>query len=312
MANELPHTAPMVKIAVQTYSLYQECSTDLPGTLQALSRMGFSSVEPPLEPFATPEGMPNNGRTNRLWSRGMLKTAAGLLPELGMEVASVHIGVNFGYYALPLDMIRENILSLHDTYGITDFVANGAFRTRERTLHWAALAQRISDAIRPYGCRILYHNHDDEFQKVDDRGEAVEAIDLFLRSTSEEVLLQVDVGWAALATDTPQFLRKNANRVGSLHLKDFYPGYQRYARTEMPAELFAPIGQGVVPIKEVISMLDQFPNFGGTVIIDQDKSNAILSDLEVGYQNFVHMLSYRKDDKSGMSYASNSSRVMME
>lgn len=280
----------MVKIAAQTYSLYQECSTDLCGTLQTLHQIGFQSIEPPLKPFITLDRMPNDG-AEHLWSPETLETAYDLLQKLKMEIASVHIGVNFGWYALPIDVIQKNILLLHNTYGITDFVVSGAFSTVEKTIHWANLTQKISDAICDHGCRLLYHNHDDEFQKIDNRGEITEAIEMFLQLTSEDVLLQVDVGWAAIVTDATKFMQKYANRVGSIHLKDFYDGYQQYTRAEMPIEMFAPIGQGVIPIKEVISMLNCFSNFGGTVIIDQDQSTMILQDMDIGYRNITRTLS---------------------
>ncbi len=58
---------------------------------------------------------------------------------------------------------------------------------------------------------------------------------------------------------------------------------------------FAPIGDSIILIREVTSMLDQFPDFGGTIIIDQDKSNAVFRDMEIGYNNLVHKLPGRKD-----------------
>ena len=190
-----------------------------------------------------------------------------------------------------MEVIRDHILSLHDTFGITDFVSSGVFKTTEMVRHWAELAQKISDVIRPWGCRMLYHNHNEEFQPLDGREGDEDAMELFLKETSDDVLLQVDIGWAGMETDVPAFLRKHPDRVGSIHLKDFYPGFRQYSREEMPTEMFAPIGEGVIPTREVLSMLDSFPHFGGTVIIDQDKSGNNLRDLEIGYRNILRMLS---------------------
>ena len=138
-------------------------------------------------------------------------------------------------------------------------------------------------------------NHNDEFQTLDGCDGNSDAMELFLELTGDDVLLQVDIGWAAMETDVLAFLRKYANRVGSIHLKDFYPGYQQYKREEMPTEMFAPIGEGVIPTKEVLSMLDSFPNFGGTVIIDQDRSSDNLRDMEIGYRNIRRMLSNQEE-----------------
>ena len=153
--------------------------------------------------------------------------------------------------------------------------------------------RRISDAIVPHGCRIVYHNHDDEFKQIRFRGKTVEAMEAFLTLTSPDVLLQVDIGWAGLAGDEVAIIKRYADRIMSIHLKDFYPAYKtgNYTRKNMPAEAFAPVGDGVIRTKEVLSLLDTLPHFAGTVVIDQDEcGGSMLEALEDGCKNVRSIL----------------------
>ncbi len=59
----------------------------------------------------------------------------------------------------------------------------------------------------------------------------------------------------------------------------------------MGPEQFAPIGEGAVRHAEVIAMRDRFPNFDGSVIIDQDKyTGEMLDALRTGFENVKHWI----------------------
>ena len=171
-------------------------------------------------------------------------------------------------------------------------MVSGPFSIPGEARHWASLTRKISNEVHPHGCTILYHNHDDEFRKVRYKSETVSAMDVFLEQTSPDVLLQVDIGWAGLVEDERQLLRRYAGRIASLHLKDFYPAYMTgYNRKTMPAEAFAPIGEGAIHTQEALTLVDEFPHFAGTVIIDQDHTRGdMLAALETGCGNIRRML----------------------
>lgn len=277
----------MIKIATQTFGLKKELTADLTGTIEKLHEAGFDAIEPYIL-FSEKQG--NNAKN--LWAFDTLHVAAEKLRELDMSIPSAHIGVGYGWISIPVSMIVKNILKLHETYGIERFVISGPFSIPGEAWHWASLTRKISNEVHPHGCTILYHNHDDEFRKVRYKSETVSAMDAFLDQTSSDVLLQVDIGWAGLVEDERQLVHRYADRIASLHLKDFYSSYMTgYNRKTMPVESFAPIGEGAVHTKEILALMDELPHFGGTVIIDQDKySGDMLSALETGCGNIRRML----------------------
>lgn len=253
----------MSKIFTQTFGLSKEFSEDLIGTIQKLHDIGLDGIEP-LVMFRDVQGkLPRN-----LWALDTLEVAKAKMDELGMTIPSAHIGVAFGWFSMPVSTIAMNIRMLHDKFGINDFVISSAFGTLAQTKHWAKMMRKISDAVHPYGCRVLYHNHDDEFKKVRYQGKTVEAMEVFLDLTSPDVMLQVDIGWAGIAGDENAIVKRYADRIASLHMKDFYPGYRngRYTRKNMPVEAFAAIGEGEIATKEILSIRENFPNFGGNII----------------------------------------------
>ena len=278
----------MSKVFTQTFGLSKEFSEKLIGTIQKLHDIGFDGIEP-FVMFNEEQGkLPKN-----LWALDTLKIAKAKMDELGMTIPSVHIGVAFGWFSMPVGTIAKNIQMLHDQFGINDFVISSTFGTLAQTKHWAKMMRTISDAVRPYGCRVLYHNHDDEFKTVRYQGKTMEAMEVFLKLTSPEVMLQVDIGWAGIAGDENAIVKRYADRIVSLHLKDFYPNYRngQYTRKNVPVEAFAAIGEGEIATKEILAIRKSFPNFGGSIIIDQDKTTGeMLKALETGRGNIRAML----------------------
>ena len=275
-------------IATQTFGLKAEFAADLTGTIQALHDAGFQAIEP-MVLFQDRQG----NKPKNLWAFDTLKTAWEKMQSLDMRISSVHIGVGFGWLSMPVSLIVKNILLIHEMYGVRDYVVSAPFGTAAQAKHWAKLTRSISDAVAPQGCRILYHNHDDEFRSVRYQGKTVAAMDVFLEHTSPDVLLQLDVGWAGMAGEETAIAARYAKRIASVHLKDFYAPYTngRYTRKNMPAQAFAPIGQGAIATRDILSACQDLPNFSGDFIIDQDKSSAdMLKALEIGCRNISAML----------------------
>lgn len=278
----------MTPIFTQTFGLSKEFTEDFNGTIEKLHNIGLDGIEP-FVMFNGEQGKLPKG----LWALDTLKSARAKMEKLGMTIPSVHIGVAFGWFSMPVGTIVKNMQMLHDRFGISDFVISSTFGTLAQTKHWAKMMRQISDAVHPFGCRVVYHNHDDEFKSVRYQGKTVEAMEAFLDLTSPNVMLQLDIGWAGVADDEVAIVKRYADRIASLHLKDFYPGFRdgQYTRKNMPVEAFSAIGEGEIATKEILSIRESFPNFGGNIIIDQDKTPGdMLKALENGYHNIRRML----------------------
>lgn len=271
-------------IAVQGFGLKNEFEKDLVGTIRKIHEIGFDGIEPLILFQDEQKKMPKN-----VWARDTQKIAFATMKELGMSIPSAHIGVGFGPFTMPAGMIIKGVLEAHETYGIDTFVMTAPFGSAPVAKQWARLTKTVSDEVVPHGCRILYHNHDDEYHTVRGGGTAM---DLFLKKTSPNVLLQIDIGWAGMAGDEYELVKRYGDKLYTLHLKDFYGQYRgNYTRKNMPDEAFAPIGDGAIRTKEIIGLAKTLPNFSGTYIIDQDKSTRdMLGDLKTGYENVREML----------------------
>lgn len=273
-------------IATNTFGLSKEFEADLTGTIRKLHNIGFTGIEP-LILFQDHQG----SKTKNLWAQDTLKTAWGTMQELGMSIPSVHLGVGFGWMTMPAKMVIHGILKVHDAYGIDKFVISAPFGSAPLALRWAAFARSIDKAIRPHGCMLIYHNHDDEFHTVN-RNTTRTYMDLFLDHVGSDIKLQIDIGWAGLAEDEREVVKRYADRVVLLHMKDFYAPYRTgYTRKNMPLEAFSPIGEGAIRTKEVLQMIPKLPNYADAVIIDQDKYRGDMEgSLKIGLNNIQKML----------------------
>lgn len=89
-------------------------------------------------------------------------------------------------------------------------------RLQSGTIRGAAAAiDRVASDLDAAGVQLAYHNHDAEFEPVDDSF----ALDVLLEETG--VGLELDVGWAAAADADPvALIDRYGDRLTAIHLKD--------------------------------------------------------------------------------------------
>lgn len=277
----------MTTIATQTYGLGRELTADFEGTLEKLHAIGFDALETFILFRPAQGSTPKN-----LWTFEMLKVGDGKLKSLGMGISSAHIGIEFGGQVLPTAVIADNVRHVREVYGIRDFVISGHFGTPEAAKRWAGISCEIAAAIAQADCRLLYHNHDDEFRKLR-QAEAEDAMEIYLAETGSQVFLEMDIGWAAMTGNELEIVERYAERIAIVHLKDFYGPFLRsnYTRNNVTQDAFAPIGCGAVATARVLAWLERLPNFTGSLVIDQDESGIpMLEALKTGYDNVKSML----------------------
>lgn len=279
----------MIRIATQTFCLKKELQRDVCATLHALHDIGFDAVEPLIlfreKQLDAAKNTPAFETLPEFYS---------VMQRLGMAMPSAHVGAGVGLDAPAAQQIARDILMLQEKYGLQDFVLSGVFDSPETVRLWAALANEVRRLTAAGGCRILYHNHDDEFTSISHNGQTVPAMDAFLELTHGDILLELDIGWAGVAGDERAIVEKYAQNIGLLHLKDVYAQYRNgsYRRTNMPPEAFAATGEGSIATKAILSRLDSLPRFRGTLVIDQDAAGAedMLAALKRGHDNVRAML----------------------
>lgn len=262
-------------IGVQLFGLSDLLKKDRRASLQRLRDMGIEAVEPYL-----PLKKDNLADFEILFDE---------LKDLGLSVPSIHVSPSlFGRQAAK---ISRELRLIQEKTSISVFVFSGMFSREKSAQKWGRLLGDVSKEVRSNGITVLYHNHNMEFLPAADGGRT--ALDVFFDAAGNDVKLQLDIGWAGIAGDEIAFAEKNADRIVEIHCKDFYEGAkEKYSLFIMPKSMFAPIGEGVIKTKEILSRRNTFPNFNGVVLIDQDQSaGSLLEDIETGFHNLKEILS---------------------
>lgn len=223
-----------IPIAVQLYSVRDVCGKDFDGALKQVAEMGFEGVE-----FA---GYHKYG--------GDAQALRQKLDELKLKVAGTHIGAG----SLTPANLRKTV-EFHKTIGCKFLIVpgDGRFTHPEKSKEYAQLLTEAAAALKPEGMYCGHHNHTGEFKKAE--GDKT-YWDLFAERTSQDVVLQNDIGWTTAAgLDPVELIKRYPGRTKTTHLK---------AHGGKPI-----IGQDQVNWKGVIPALYQF---GGTewFIIEQE------------------------------------------
>ncbi|MDE2597510.1 MAG: sugar phosphate isomerase/epimerase [Sphingomonadales bacterium] len=212
-------------IGLQLYTLGDDPTKDLDGTLARVAQIGFRDLELPSLLGKTPQA---------------LRAAAD---RAGLRFSSIHVGqmpgmpANMLSFASPAQQVADTLGPLGISsmvLPILPFPAN--FQRREgedfRAMfirgiaeggpdHWKRVADLLNEratALRPYGITVGYHNHNVEFAPVGDST----GWDLLVAATDPAlVFFEIDLGWVTAAGHDPvAFLARHKGRVRWVHVKD--------------------------------------------------------------------------------------------
>jgi sugar phosphate isomerase/epimerase len=207
-------------IAVQLWSVFALAQQDFPGVLRQVSELGYAGVEA--------YGLHDRSPT----------AVRHLLDEFGLELCSSHAPFPAGPDARRvLDEQSElgaPVLAWSleaEEFATEDSIARGVERVNEGATN-----------AKAYGMQIAYHNHWSEFSRLAD---GRRAYDVLLDRLSPDVLLEVDVYWAALAgADPAVVVRAHGDRVRFLHVKD--------GPAKAPEDAMVAVGQGSLDIRAIL------------------------------------------------------------
>jgi sugar phosphate isomerase/epimerase len=189
--------ASKIPIAVQLYSVRNDCKANFDDALAKVAAMGFKGVE-----FAGYYGYAD--RPKDLRKR---------LKALKLKVAGTHIGLE----TLQGDALQKTI-DFHKAIGCKFLIvpSNGAFTDPEKSKALADTFNTLAATLKKSGMACGYHNHTREFTK--DGGKTY--WDLFAERTTKDVILQQDCGWTfAAGFDPVEYVRKYPGRTKTAHFK---------------------------------------------------------------------------------------------
>jgi len=209
---------------IQLYTLRSVISQDVDGTLAQIASAGYREVELAGLYGLTPQQM------------------RAKLDAVGLVAASSHQSVPDlrGDWARVLDGARALGQELIVVPAIPD-----PERTPEALRGIADEFNRAGEAARAAGLRFGYHNHDWEHRALPD---GTVPMDLLLERTDPAAVdWQMDIFWTVHGGGDPgAYLRANAGRVTSVHVKD------RTSEGRM-----ADVGAGVIDFARLIPLAEE-------------------------------------------------------
>jgi sugar phosphate isomerase/epimerase len=189
-----PTPEKKIPIGLELYSLRDQCKTDLPGMLVAVSRIGYKGVE-----FAGYHGRSATELRKMLDDNGL-----------------VACGTHTPYDSVLGDKLKQTV-EFNQTIGNKFLIVPSmTAKSKQEWLDKAKLFNDIADKVKPDGMFVGYHAHAHDFQKFE--GES--AWDLFFGNTKREVIMQLDTSNCCDGgADPVSVLHKYPGRARSIHIK---------------------------------------------------------------------------------------------
>jgi Sugar phosphate isomerases/epimerases len=228
-----------MQIGIGTYSFggiasYLGLGPTLLEKFQIIKKLGFDSVE------LLPVDLDNDVEDIKKW-----------LYETGLKVTSVH--------AEPSEDIVRKLAQIG---GKAVIWAGTPFCNKAEAIEVAHLLDEMATMAEPYGVKVGYHNHSQEF--FFDEGKTLLE---HLLDNSTKCFAQLDCGWAMNGgMYPPYFIRKYKNRIISIHVKEnskvVGPGERPESRHQEGAPKESPFAHvNEMSLEERQKMLEKFESF---------------------------------------------------
>ena len=221
-AGPLPRGKKVDRIGIQLYTLRKRASTDLPGVLAELSRIGYKEVE-----FA---GYYKHPATE---IREMLK-------QHGLTAPSAHVAIDL--IETQSAQVFEDARIIGHEWITVPSLPRGRATTAEDWQRIAAQFNRVATHVKSAGFRFAFHNHNDIVRTAGD----VLPIDILMRETDPVlVAFQMDIYWAVNGGADPlELLARYPGRFKMLHVKD---------GQRPPGDVQTDVGAGTIDFKSIFA-----------------------------------------------------------
>jgi len=200
-------------IALQLYSVRDDISKDYEGTIKKVGEMGFTAVE-----AANYDNGKFYGKTPEEFKADIEKN--------GMKVLSSHTAKQLSEAELKSKDLSESLkwwdecIAAHKAAGMKYIVTPSmpVPATLKDLQTYCEYYNEIGKKCNENGIKYGYHNHDFEFQKIEDKM----MLDYMIENTdADKVFFEMDVYWAVIGKQSPvDYFNKYQGRFALLHIKD--------------------------------------------------------------------------------------------
>lgn len=237
-------------LSIQLYTVRGHLAADPAATLERLSSIGFTQVEPfGLVDFAEQIAEP--------------------LTRLGLSAPTAHVRLA----GADLDAVFSAARGLGVGTVVDPMIDPARWATREAVEEVAAELREAAVRAADEGLRVGYHNHAFE---LENRIAGTSALEVFAEAAGDGVDLEVDTYWAEVGGEpAPDLLRRLGERVVAIHVKD---GPKTTENTDQVA-----VGSGSMPIAEILAAAPQalpvveLDDFSGEIFDAVTASHAYLA-----------------------------------
>ena len=195
-------------IGTQTYPIRDALGKDFPGTLKQVAGMGYKSIE-----MCSPPGYKDGfGALAGISAAEMKKT----IQAAGLRCESCH------YQFRELKENLDERIAFAQELGLKQMIVSTfALPNTAKMADWANAAgemNKIGEKTAKAGLQAGFHNHDFEFQKIDNQLIYDRLMGEF---DPQLVKLQFQVAVIALGYEAATFMKKYPGRFLSMHLADW-------------------------------------------------------------------------------------------
>ncbi len=214
----------MSKIAAQMYTVRDFTQTEggLADTLAKISRIGYPAVQ-----------MSGVGAMNGASPAVNVRQARAMLDDNNLRCIATHCSFD------DLQHKTDDEIAFHHTLGC-DYAAVGSIGSygaqgEAGYRRFVADALPIIARLKAAGIRFGYHNHDFEFARAGQGGRTF--YDVLIEEGGPDLMLEIDVYWAAHAGLNPQrLIERCTGRIPVIHVKD--------KEVVEGGPVMAPVGEG--------------------------------------------------------------------
>jgi sugar phosphate isomerase/epimerase len=235
-ANGIAPTSPWLDhMGLQLYTVRDVIEKDFAGTLASVAAAGYKEVEPTTYAKLTP---------------AQVRAA---LDGAGLVAPSTHVALVDGP-GLERQLAGYQQIGHH--WAATAGASGGGWppppSTPDSVKRDAELYNKIGAAGKPYGVKVLIHNHTFEFEPFPDGSTPYDA--LFAATDPAYVAFEMDLGWARVAGQDPlAWFAKHPHRFPLWHVKDMADlatvTMIKSQRDRLGAAKIVPVGLGDIDYK---------------------------------------------------------------
>lgn len=218
-------------LGVQLYTVRGIIGANPAAVLKAIQEIGYREVEV------------TYGNINQIWPA---------LKETQLKPVSVHLDTALFFEGgSKLDAAIADVKERGFQYVVLPYIPPEQRGGLDVFKKLAETLNKSGEKVKSAGMSLCYHNHAFEFEPM----EGTTGLETLMKETHKGLVsLEMDVFWVSVAGHDPvALLKKYANRVELLHLKDKASGAAVQFNERVPKETFKEVGNGTVDFPAVLA-----------------------------------------------------------